>query len=32
VRHADAGYESAIEVAQRTGIRMPMLSPAATDR
>ena len=25
VRHADAGYEKAIETARRTGIRMPML-------
>jgi urocanate hydratase len=27
VRHADAGYESAREAAQRQGIRMPMLDP-----
>jgi urocanate hydratase len=27
VRHADAGYESAREVAERQGIRMPMLDP-----
>jgi urocanate hydratase len=27
VRHADAGYELAIETAQRTGINMPMLDP-----
>ncbi|WP_324716303.1 urocanate hydratase [Carboxydochorda subterranea] len=26
VRHADAGYEKAIETARRTGIRMPMLT------
>jgi urocanate hydratase len=25
VRHADAGYEKAIEVAKRTGIQMPRL-------
>jgi urocanate hydratase len=25
VRHADAGYESAIAAARRLGIRMPML-------
>jgi urocanate hydratase len=25
VRHADAGYELAIETAKREGIRMPML-------
>ncbi|MEW6046703.1 MAG: urocanate hydratase, partial [Bacillota bacterium] len=24
VRHADAGYEKAIETARRTGIKMPM--------
>ena len=28
VRHADAGYERAIEVARETGIRMPMLDAA----
>ncbi len=27
VRHADAGYEKAIETARRTGIKMPMLMP-----
>jgi urocanate hydratase len=27
VRHADAGYESAREAAERQGIRMPMLDP-----
>jgi urocanate hydratase len=27
VRHADAGYESATETAQRQGIHMPMLNP-----
>jgi urocanate hydratase len=31
VRHADAGYESAIEAASRGGIRMPMLDPAASE-
>jgi urocanate hydratase len=25
VRHADAGYEKAKEVAKRTGVKMPML-------
>jgi urocanate hydratase len=25
VRHADAGYEKAIEVAKKTGIKIPML-------
>ena len=25
VRHADAGYEDAIETARQSGIRMPML-------
>ncbi|MDQ3870843.1 MAG: hypothetical protein M3301_04410, partial [Chloroflexota bacterium] len=25
VRHADAGYERAIEVARRHGVRIPML-------
>jgi urocanate hydratase len=28
VRHADAGYERAIEIARETGIRMPMLDAA----
>jgi urocanate hydratase len=28
VRHADAGYESAVDAARRGGIRMPMLDPA----
>jgi urocanate hydratase len=28
VRHADAGYERAIEVAQEHGIRVPMLDAA----
>jgi urocanate hydratase len=27
VRHADAGYEQAIEFAEREGLHMPMLSP-----
>jgi urocanate hydratase len=27
VRHADAGYEQALDTARRTGIRMPMLDP-----
>jgi urocanate hydratase len=27
VRHADAGYESAIACAERTGLKMPMLDP-----
>ena len=27
VRHADAGYDIALETARRTGIRMPMLDP-----
>jgi urocanate hydratase len=27
MRHADAGYESAIEVARERGIRLPMLDP-----
>jgi urocanate hydratase len=27
VRHADAGYERAEEVARERGVRMPMLSP-----
>src|SRR5450755_1700642 len=27
VRHADAGYESALETARRTGLAMPMLDP-----
>jgi urocanate hydratase len=31
VRHADAGYESAVEAASRGGIRMPMLDPAAEE-
>src|SRR5688572_25567359 len=26
IRHADAGYPSAIETAERTGLRMPMLT------
>jgi urocanate hydratase len=28
IRHADAGYERAIEVARQRGVRMPMLDPA----
>ena len=31
VRHADAGYPSAIEAASRGGIRMPMLDPVAEE-
>jgi urocanate hydratase len=31
VRHADAGYPSAIEAASRGGIRMPMLDPVASE-
>jgi len=27
VRHADAGYERAVEFARSTGVRMPMLDP-----
>jgi urocanate hydratase len=27
VRHADAGYPSAVDAATRGGIRMPMLDP-----
>ena len=27
VRHADAGYESAVECARRSGLKMPMLDP-----
>ncbi|REJ33486.1 MAG: urocanate hydratase, partial [Bacillota bacterium] len=29
IRHADAGYEKAIETARAKGIRMPMLEPEA---
>jgi urocanate hydratase len=29
VRHADAGYESAVDHARRSGIKMPMLDPEA---
>jgi urocanate hydratase len=31
VRHADAGYESAVEAATRWGIRMPMLDTVASE-
>jgi urocanate hydratase len=27
MRHADAGYERAIEIARERGIRLPMLDP-----
>jgi urocanate hydratase len=27
VRHADAGYERAIEVARERGVRIPMIEP-----
>jgi urocanate hydratase len=27
VRHADAGYEQAVEFAGQSGLRMPMLDP-----
>jgi urocanate hydratase len=27
VRHADAGYERAVEVARERGVRVPMLDP-----
>jgi urocanate hydratase len=29
VRHADAGYDEAIDAARRLGVRIPMLGPAA---
>jgi len=32
MRHADAGYEEAIECARRTGIRIPMLPGGAPPR
>ncbi len=32
VRHADAGYQEAIEAAERWGIAMPMLSPTTSGR
>jgi urocanate hydratase len=32
VRHADAGYDRAIEVARERGIRMPSLADPAADR
>jgi urocanate hydratase len=32
VRHADAGYDRAIEVARERGIRMPSLADPALDR
>jgi urocanate hydratase len=27
IRHADAGYEQAVEFAQESGLKMPMLDP-----
>ncbi len=32
MRHADAGYERAIEVAAERGVRVPMIDAEPTDR
>ncbi len=32
VRHADAGYQEAIDFAGKTGIKIPMKSPSSSDR